>query len=106
YRCHRCTLRKLSKHCLVAFRCDNCPISKRQILTATRKGGIGGAMTGIEKKIRLLTIQEEIEHNDSKIAALQAEDIHGADRYRLERVSWYLQQAAQTLNAVSFTERP
>jgi hypothetical protein len=63
-------------------------------------------MTGIEKKIRLVTIQEAIEHEDSKIAAIQTEDIHGADRYRLERVSWYLQRAVQLLNTTSFTDRP
>lgn len=63
-------------------------------------------MTGIEKKIRLLTIQEDIEHSESKIATIQTEDIHGADRYRLDRVSWHLQQAAGMLRSVSFTGRP
>jgi hypothetical protein len=63
-------------------------------------------MTTIEKKIRITTIQEDVEHLDSKIAVLQEEDIHGQDRYRLERASWFLEQAALQLQQISLMQRP
>lgn len=60
-------------------------------------------MTGIEKRIRLTTIQEGIADQDLKLIAIKQEDVHGVDRYRLDRASWHLQRAIEMLRGTSFT---
>lgn len=66
-------------------------------------------MTGIEKKVRLMVLQEDINHLDSQIAAIQEDrdgPMRGADGHRMERASWYLQEARKQLLGVSLSENP
>lgn len=58
----------------------------------------------LEKRYRLLTTAEEIEHQESKVAAL-GEDLKRtpADHDRLMSASWHLQRAAQLLRSTSLT---
>lgn len=63
-------------------------------------------MNVMEKRTRLRTIEEDIEHIDFKLSVLEMHSKPGADEDRIVSASWHLQRACEMLRAVSLTENP